>query len=541
MSSSVDPARRSRLHVAPLIAAAVFVGQLVGLGLLFKHVVTFQCYDIWPDWACAAPNGILVSAYCMLGVAILYGMLRGDRLLTLCAQTGARLWPLLINGAGFALALVPALWLSGGADTSVIAATFATWALAAVLMAVGAVLFLAPVDRWAAFLKSEAVVVIPALAFGALAPSAALALQPLWHLDGIASMTFAAVEWSIGMLGYDVLSDRTLRIIGTYDFAIDVAPACSGIEGIALVLLFVTIYLALFRKELRFPRALLLYPIGIVASVMFNIVRITVLLAIGLDGNPELAVGGFHSHAGWMMFTIVALAIIMLAQSVPALQRVSDTAAETAREAAPLLPFWRDPAMAAIVPFAVFMLTAIPVAAFSATPGVVYPLRVAILGAVMLGFWAIYRALPWRASPVAIGAGAVIAAYWVLIPVAPGDGTAAYGTLTGVALIGWFVMRGLGTMVLVPMLEEMFFRQYLHRLIASFGTGKAWFYLAIILTAALFAVLHDRWAEAFVAGLIFSWVAYRKGGTIVDAIVSHAVANALIFAVAVATGRLEMI
>lgn len=530
------PSSARQPRAALVVAVLLFAAELLTLGLVFKHGIDFECRAQWPGWACSGASGALISVYCVTGMLVLYAMLRPVPLRALVADAGLRLWPLALNGLGFGLALLPVLWMTGGAAP--LWWSFAAWISGMLLLMLGLALYVAPWPRWTEFTRTEWTAVVPVIVLGALAPLAATMLRPLWRLEVIADATFSAVAWAIGALGYDVLIDAEGKNIGTETFAINVAPVCSGIEGFALVTMFVTVYLFLFRAQLRFPRALWLYPLGIAASAVFNIVRITVLLAIGLEGNPELAVGGFHSHAGWMMFTVVALGIVVLAQSVPALQRETQT---TTQPTAPLLPFWQDPAMAAIVPFAVFMLSAIPVAAFSQAPGVVYPLRVMIVGAVMAGFWAIYRAMPWRASPVAVISGAVIAAYWILIPVAPGDGTAAYGALTGAALVGWFVMRGIGTMVLVPVLEELFFRQYLHGLIARIGTGRAWVYLASLITAALFAALHDRWAEAFVAGLIFSWVAHRKGGTIVDAIVSHAVANALIFGVAVVTGRLEMI
>ena len=519
------------------LALGLFAAELLVLGILFKHGIRFDCADNWPQWTCDMANGVLVTAYGIYGALFLFAM-RRESLRHLMAETGTRNWPLGVNALGFGIALLPVLWLTNGIGGAAIQLSFVCWVLGMALMLTGLALYLAPRALWGQFLAQEWMRLMTVAGVGALTPQLALSLQPIWRLEIVASLTFDAVALAIAALGYDVISLPEERIIGTEAFAIDVAPACSGIEGIALVTLFVSIYLWLFRDQLRFPRALLLYPIGILASTLFNVVRITVLLAIGLEGNPELAVGGFHSHAGWMMFTLVALGIVILAQSVPALQREPVAAAKA--DAAPLLPFWRDPNMAAILPFAVFMLTAIPVAALSATPGVIYPLRVVIVGAVMLGFWRLYRALPWRADPAALGIGAAIAALWILVPVAPGEGTAPYGALTGLLLVGWFIMRGIGTIVLVPVLEELFFRQYLHRLI-SVGTGRAWLYFASVVTAALFAVLHDRWAEAFLAGLAFSWLVHRTGGKVTDAIVAHAVANALIFGVAVATGRLEMI
>lgn len=154
------------------------------------------------------------------------------------------------------------------------------------------------------------------MAAGAAAPVLAMKLQPVWHLDSIAGATFSATRWLVGALGYDVIADPVARHIGADDFVISVAPVCSGIEGIALVTIFVTLYLWLFRSELRFPRALLLYPLGIAASAALNVVRISALLILGIEGQPDLAVGGFHSHAGWVMFTAVALGIIAVARQV---------------------------------------------------------------------------------------------------------------------------------------------------------------------------------------------------------------------------------
>ena len=134
------------------------------------------------------------------------------------------------------------------------------------------------------------------MAGGAAAAALATKLQPLWQLDSIAGANFSAVCWLVSALGYDVVADPVRKHIGSGDFMISVAPVCS--EGIALVTIFVSLYLWLFRAELRFPHALLPYPLGIAASACLNVVRIGALLVLGIKGQPDLAVGGFHSHAG---------------------------------------------------------------------------------------------------------------------------------------------------------------------------------------------------------------------------------------------------
>lgn len=113
--------------------------------------------------------------------------------------------------------------------------------------------------------------------------------------------------------------------------------------------------------------------------------------------------------------------------------------------------------------------------------------------------------------------------------------------LTGGLLVLWFVFRGIGTVLLVPLVEELFFRDYLEgRLRGDGAPSVPRVVLAALISAALFAALHDRWAEAFVAGIVFSFVAWRSG-RISDAIAAHAAANLVVFAVAVATGNLAII
>ena len=516
-------------------AAGLFVVELAAIGTIFKHSIDFTCLDNWPLRACAGASGTMVAIYCMLGALALLWMLAPQPFRTLTAQAGARFWPLAINLVGALIALIPIAFLVEGSGTSSLIPAFSFWSFGMALMLVGLGLFIAPLPRWKAFLVQNWTRLLPVLVVGALAPSFATVIRPLWRLDTIADWTFDAVAWVVRLLGYDILTNPELKNIGTEEFFISVAPQCSGVEGFALVTLFVTLYVSLFRQDLRFLRAFLLYPIGLLASAAFNVLRIAILLIIGLEGNPELAVGGFHSHAGWLMFTLVALGLIALAQAVPALQK-AHTGAE--RVVSAPLPLFQDPMVAKILPFAVFMLSALLASAFSSTPALHYPARVILMGITLALFWQIYIRLPWRLDPVALAAGAVIGLYWVMIPVAPTD-VAPYGALAGAALIGWYVMRGIGTVILVPIIEELFFRDYLETRL-RLGTGLAWKVLAAVLTAILFAALHDRWAEAFAAGLIFSFVAQRRGN-ITDAIVAHAVANAIVYATALITGNLAII
>ena len=517
------------------LAAALLFAQLLTIGFIFKHAIDFKCLDNWPVWACGGASGAMIAVYCAMGALAVTLLIRPEPFRKLLDGEHGSNVALGVNLAGALIALIPIALLSEGQGAAMVWPAWSIWAVALVMMVAGLTFFIAPLQRWRVFLAENWGIVLPVIAMGLATPYLATLIRPAWRqLDWVADATFTAVAFLIGVMNYDVETYPNEKIIGADDFYIGVAPVCSGIEGMALVTLFVTIYLALFRKDLRFPRALLLYPIGLAASAAFNVIRITVLLMIGFNGNPELAVGGFHSHAGWLMFTLVSIGIIALAQNVPGLQK---SHVVEKRDATPLPPLRHDPIAAHILPFAVFMLSALFVSAFANQPALAYPLRALAMAGALVFFWPILRAIAWRLDPIAIGIGVAIGLMWILIPVE--EAAPPYGELAGVLLIGWFVARGIGTIVLVPIIEELFFRDYLERKL-RFGSGLLWKLVAATVIAGLFALLHDRWIEAMVASYAFSYVMARRD-KIADAITAHAVANALVFLGAVATGNMAMI
>ena len=87
-------------------------------------------------------------------------------------------------------------------------------------------------------------------------------------------------------------------------------------------------------------------------------------------------------------------------------------------------------------------------------------------------------------------------------------------------------------MLLVPLVEEAFFRGYVLARLDGPGWRRA---AAILVSAALFALLHDRWLAAFLSGIVFSLVMLRRG-RLGDAVAAHAAANLVLAARAVARG-----
>ena len=54
----------------------------------------------------------------------------------------------------------------------------------------------------------------------------------------------------------------------------------------------------------------MLLPIGAVTIWVVNALRIVALIAIGTSGFRAVALGGFHSQAGWIAFNVIALAFV---------------------------------------------------------------------------------------------------------------------------------------------------------------------------------------------------------------------------------------
>ena len=104
----------------------------------------------------------------------------------------------------------------------------------------------------------------------------------------------------------------------------------------------------------------------------------------------------------------------------------------------------------------------------------------------------------------------------------------------------WLAFRVVGSVITVPIAEELAFRGYLiRRLVASdFTTVRPgqFTWLSFVISSMLFGVLHGRWLAGTLAGMAYALALYRRG-EIVDAIVAHATTNALIAGFVLATGN----
>lgn len=530
-----------------LLLAGLFAAELVALVAAYQLVARFDCAASGAFDACRLLRGLAGRAISVVGVAALLVWAWPQVFARLAAAGGGRAWrrpapwPWL-HAAGVAMLFLP-LALAGSADFSAgFARALLPWLAGAAAAATGGLFWVAPPAAWAGLGWREGRVILAALVLALLLPDLAALAAPLWDLGPLTSATFAAVVGLLRLAGArpDVVLDEL--VIGVDDFYVQIAHACSGVEGLALVTAFSALYAILFRDAIRPLRfALTVLPLALAASWVFNVVRIAALIGLGARVSSDLAVEGFHSFAGWLFFTLLAFAIMAGVHATPWLHRLPAVAGAAGRPAGPGPGLRADPLAAQILPFVAFMLAGVATGAFFAPAELGYPVVAAVLALALALFWPAIRALPWRLDPVAVVAGAGVGGLWSALAPTAGDPAlaAALAALPASAVAAWVAARLAGTVLLVPLVEELFFRGYLlARLAGGGGPGRQ--ALAVAVSTALFAALHGRWLAGALAGLVFAAVMLRRE-RVSDAIVAHMVANAAVGAVALARGDWSLI
>jgi len=208
-----------------------------------------------------------------------------------------------------------------------------------------------------------------------------------------------------------------------------------------------------------------------------------------------------------------------------------------------------SPAAARIIPFAVFIgFIALQSAAgerllsMGMDTGWFYPARTIVVAVLLLAFWRHYSELHDFAGVtgqrilVAFAAGVGVFLLWINLDfpwAALGKPSAFDPTLPDGSSLAWgFVsFRLLGLAVVVPVMEELFWRSFLlrwvdrHDFLASDPRKVS--LRAVILCALLFASEHNLWLAGLIAGLVYSLV-YMRGGNLWLPIISHATTNAVL-------------
>jgi len=444
-------------------------------------------------------------------------------------------WCLLQIGLFILFVSVTAIVFEQGGALAFIALWAAAWLLLALaVFAVWCFTVFSPA-AWFALLGRHRRIVLACIGMGLLSLGAGLLSDQFWRPLGQSTLWF--VSGLLHLFRDDTLIIPAELIVGTSRFSVAIAPACSGYEGLGLAWVFVGTFLWWSRKELRWPNAWLLLPVATALMWFSNGLRITTLILIGSWGWKDVALGGFHSQAGWIAFNVIALGVVIVARRSPFFSsaRINERGAEI------------DPTAVYLMPFLALVAAIMVTGAFTSGFDWLYPLRIVAVAVVFAFFAKEYRRLVWKWSWSAAGIGVLVFALWTLLEPASIKETSSNPLTMGLAKLptgyaaAWLVSRIIGSVLAVPFAEELAFRGYLIRRLQATdftavpATQFSWF--SLLASSALFGALHPgRWIAATLAGSLYG-LALNHRGNVVDAVLAHAVTNALIAVAVLATGR----
>jgi len=459
----------------------------------------------------------------VVGFAALFLTFTWGRLQPLSGEIPALVnWPLLAaHFAGIGIFSSLSLRLYGNAPSDYIAVC---WLLAGISAIALAAFSFVPPSIWWRVSRASGPILIWALLAVVLACIAGNSMRSLW--PWASDLTFRLSRAMLTPFVSKIIADPATKTLGTPRFSVEIAPECSGLEGAGLMLAFGALWLVLFRRECRFPRALVLLPAGVFVLFLINSLRIALLILIGNAGAERIALGGFHSQAGWIGFNLVAIGFCVAAIRLPWIRIAG--AVETPE-------FAENPVAPWVVPFVAILAIGMLARTFTADFEWLYPLRLFAALAAFLCFWHTYKSLNWRIGWAGPATGVLVFLIWIgfdRTAAAPEAMPAALDAASAPARMLWLALRVFAAVITVPLAEELAFRGFVYRRVVSAdfeSVSFRWFsWPALAISSLAFGLLHgDRWFAGVVAGLLYGGVMLRRG-RIGEAVAAHGTTNALI-------------
>jgi CAAX prenyl protease-like protein len=178
-----------------------------------------------------------------------------------------------------------------------------------------------------------------------------------------------------------------------------------------------------------------------------------------------------------------------------------------------------------------------------------YALRVVGAAAALLYFLPRYRVLDWNFNWRSVAIGVAVFLIWIAMASASTEPAAhslaeAIQALPAGAAVAWIALRVIGGVVTVPVAEELAFRGFLLRRLTSTDFESvpyhAWRWLPMAGSSIVFGAMHGgQWLAGIVAGVLYAG-AFVYRGRIGDAVIAHAVTNALVAASVLFGGRWDL-
>ena len=171
-----------------------------------------------------------------------------------------------------------------------------------------------------------------------------------------------------------------------------------------------------------------------------------------------------------------------------------------------------------------------------------YALTVLVVGTMLLVWWREYGELARQNWPslsevaLAVAVGVAVFVLWINLDanwMTLSEPSAAFKPVNAQGGLEWplIAVRWIGATLLVPVMEELFWRSFLMRWIDNpvfEGIDPRRTSLkAVLLSTFVFVLAHTLWLAAIVAGLAYAWL-YVRSGKLWLPVIAHGVTNGVL-------------
>lgn len=205
----------------------------------------------------------------------------------------------------------------------------------------------------------------------------------------------------------------------------------------------------------------------------------------------------------------------------------------------------RSPTHARVAPFFIFVLLTCAQSALGVDAKYWMYVLKTIIGAWMI--WemrAVVAEMRWVISWEAIVVGVVICVLWVgldpyypmnhvIMKPVPGDEWVPFERFKDNAALAWFlvVVRTFGMTIVVPCIEEVFYRSFLYRkfIKEDFEAVPLGYFAgaSFVAVSVMFGMMHYQWVPGIICGMAYLGLVIRKK-RLGDAMTAHAITNFLL-------------
>lgn len=212
-----------------------------------------------------------------------------------------------------------------------------------------------------------------------------------------------------------------------------------------------------------------------------------------------------------------------------------------------MTPMLNKAAWPRVIPFVLFMVVLVlrgnwPASQTWLDARWIYGLGVLLVSGMLYFFWSRYTELKagprlsWGGWLLSIAVGLVVFELWIHLTepwMIIGTPTASFHPVDADGQLQWglILVRWVGAALMVPVMEELFWRSFVMRWVDNpdFETvsPKQVTLKAVALSTFAFTLAHTLWLGAVVAGLAYAWL-YKRTGSLWAPIVAHAVTNGVL-------------